>query len=178
MKSSIKMSILPLLVCLSLNGKALADSSVELPLSCEEKIEKLIEGSYSNHQVRGRGLNNVSETQGEGVWRSQLWGSAKKCADEIRGDCSAWDKVKGLYISCPHGSIVTEIKCTDRASRTGTCGIETTPDGRVFAFYDLFAHSPKRALKKNWHSKRSSWRIVTRSHRPRWLAVRCTPTTK
>ena len=34
MKSSIKMSILPLLICLSLNGKALADSSV--PLSCNE----------------------------------------------------------------------------------------------------------------------------------------------
>ena len=34
MKSSIKMSILPLLICLSFNGTALAASSV--PLLCDE----------------------------------------------------------------------------------------------------------------------------------------------
>ena len=73
MKNSIKMSILPLLVCLSLNGKALADSSVELPLSCNEvnyqdyiqssaKTQKLIAETGKGCNLRGADLTGANLT--------------------------------------------------------------------------------------------------------------------
>ena len=71
MKSSIKMSILPLLICLSLNVKTLADSSTELvPLPCNkvnyqdyiwsfEKTQKLIEETEKGCNLTGAKLTGA-----------------------------------------------------------------------------------------------------------------------
>ena len=59
MKSSIKMSILPLLICLSFNGKALAASPV--PLSCNESNYESYIWSFEKTQEliaeTGKGCN-------------------------------------------------------------------------------------------------------------------------